>query len=282
MHATAATLIISLLLLTARGTAAEMPALAAKEDQILAANNSSSSSTPHQVKNTSSASHPFHLKPDQDLLHAHEQPPESPSATRALEPGRRQEPVQEPPRADHNIDIVAPPYGTSGGPPTSDGPADSSHVSAQHAGWPAEQGRITLAKARSPAPPIMRAPRSLQEQGTGVDVNGEPDCGDSAAFAALSAGVMQSCCPSPAPGEEADTGNGECELPANCDTTECGDRFLEFFDACYSTLSALSDALFQQFDAFKTGCEASYPPMTRPGMIVATDQGKRTIESQQC
>ena len=107
-------------------------------------------------------------------------------------------------------------------------------------------------KARSPVP------RQLQ-QGA-ADANGEPDCGDNAAFAALSAQVMHSCCPSPAPGAEEEAGSGECELPANCDSTECADEFLEFFDACYAQLSALSAAVFGRFDTFNTGCEARTRP----------------------
>ena len=107
----------------------------------------------------------------------------------------------------------------------------------------------------------MWVPRQLQEQGQGaVDANGEPDCGDNAAFAALSAQVMQSCCPPPAPGEEESGSSDECELPAACDSTGCADDFLEFFDACYAQLSALSATLFRRFDAFKAGCEVRAPP----------------------
>ena len=101
--------------------------------------------------------------------------------------------------------------------------------------------------------------RQLQEHVQGeVDANGEPDCGDNAAFASLSAQVMHSCCPAPAQGEE-ETGSDECELPATCDSTGCADRFLEFFDACNTHLSALSAALFRRFDEFNAGCEVRTP-----------------------
>ena len=102
-------------------------------------------------------------------------------------------------------------------------------------------------------------PRQLQDQEPVVDANGEPDCGDNAAFAALSAQVMQNCCPPAVPGEDEEIASEECELPATCDTTECADAFLPFFDACYTQLSALSPAQFQTFDAFKTGCEVRWP-----------------------
>ena len=171
------------------------------------------------------------------------------------------------------------------------------------------------AAGQSP-PPKTSAPRQLQGQGHpgGVDANGEPDCGDNAAFAALSARVMQSCCPDPAasaiaggklpsnvdaacwdgaytaerccdvargptgdascwagsddfslccraPPGEAETGSGECELPATCDSTECADEYLAYFDLCYPHLSALSPDVFQRFDAFKAGCEVSPFPL---------------------
>ena len=158
-----------------------------------------------------------------------DQPPDRLSAVLAPEPGRRQEPGHEPPRVpDRKMDLPALSHG------------------------PSEQAQNTVAEARSPVP------RQLQ-QGA-VDANGEPDCGDNAAFAALSAQVMHSCCPSPAPGAEEEAGSGECELPANCDSTECADEFLEFFDACYAQLSALSAAVFGRFDTFNTGCEARTRP----------------------
>ena len=285
MRTTAGTL-LSLLLLTARGAAAEPPALAAKED---AANNSSS------------------LPP--------EQPPEggpilgAPEHDRRQKPGRHQEPPRGPAPTKMGIRLVAPP---KHGPSAAAGGAST-------AGGPAAQS--TPAEARSPAPPVMPAPRQLQEQGNGVDANGEPDCGDNAAFVALSARVMQSCCPAssvpnlggrrqlqsagnpacwsgaynanrccdvtkgptgdascwagtfdfhfccpapapvtPAPGE-AETGSHECELPETCDSTDCADEYLSYFDACYPHLSGLPADQFRRFDAFKAGCEASTPPL---------------------
>ena len=354
MHTATAAALLGLLLLTARGTAAEPPALLAAVLEDAAYKNM------RPVETTPPT-------PSKDLLHAGltrsppEQPPEGPIAGDLPEHDRRQEAGrQELPRGwgPMGLDrLVAPPkHGPSA---VGKGPST--------ARWPA---RSTLAEARSPAPPVMPAPRQLQEQGNGTDANGEPDCGDNAAFAALSARVMHSCCPSPAPhlggrrqlqsagnpvcwsgafnaerccdvakgptgdascwsgtfdfsfccpapvtpaprevdalcwtmlynaerccdvalgphGDvscwrkqaaspgsidfsfccpapepgEAETGSSECELPATCDSTECADEYLSYFDACYPHLSGLSPEVFRRFDAFKAGCEVSSPSL---------------------
>ena len=89
-------------------------------------------------------------------------------------------------------------------------------------------------------------PRRLQDQG-----QGEPNCDSNAAFAALSARVLESCCPQ----QEGEEQTSDCKLPTSCHTTECADEFLPFFDACYAKLTALDERI-AEFQAFNANCEA--------------------------
>lgn len=96
-------------------------------------------------------------------------------------------------------------------------------------------------------------------QGSGSGGAAPPTCSDADVFAALSARVMEHCCPQPSAGQPPPPGgaSADCELPPVCDNTGCADEYMLFFDSCLPTLSNLPTARFSVLEAFNIGCEVS-------------------------
>eukprot|EP01052_Picozoa_sp_SAG31_P025046 SAG31_NODE_2171_length_6265_cov_3.765326_2_plen_362_part_00 len=71
---------------------------------------------------------------------------------------------------------------------------------------------------------------------------------------------MESCCPRPpSPGAAAGAGAAtppSCELPSECDKTDCADEYLRFFNDCAPQLARFPPEQLQPLRGFNAACEA--------------------------